>query len=98
MYRRLGYFPTETSEHSSEYVPWYLHHDAEIDRLRIPVGDYLRISADNVAEYHATRAALLRRRAARPAPRGHRVRAAGHPQHGHRHDAPHPRQRAPTTA
>lgn len=59
MYRRLGYFPTETSEHSSEYVPWYLHHDSEIDRLRIPVGDYLRISADNVADYHATRRSLL---------------------------------------
>ncbi len=60
MYRRLGYFPTETSEHSSEYVPWYLHHDREIERLRIPVGDYLRISADNVAEYQATRAAMQR--------------------------------------
>ncbi|AGL18049.1 alpha-glucosidase/alpha-galactosidase [Actinoplanes sp. N902-109] len=59
MYRRLGYFPTETSEHSSEYVPWYLHHDAEIERLRIPVGDYLRISAGNVEEYHATRKAVL---------------------------------------
>ncbi|MEV4702762.1 alpha-glucosidase/alpha-galactosidase [Actinoplanes sp. NPDC049316] len=59
MYRRLGYFPTETSEHSSEYVPWYLRHDEEIERLRIPVGDYLRISADNVAEYHATRASVL---------------------------------------
>ncbi|GAA2848631.1 alpha-glucosidase/alpha-galactosidase [Actinoplanes cyaneus] len=59
MYRRLGYFPTETSEHSSEYVPWYLHHDAEIDRLRIPVGDYLRISAQNVDDYHATRRGLL---------------------------------------
>jgi alpha-galactosidase len=59
MYRRLGYFPTETSEHSSEYVPWYLHDDAEIARLRIPVGDYLNISADNVTEYHTTRASLL---------------------------------------
>ena len=38
MYRRLGYYPTETSEHSSEYVPWYLHHDGEIERLRMPVG------------------------------------------------------------
>jgi alpha-galactosidase len=53
MYRRLGYYPTETSEHSSEYVPWYLHDDAEIARLRIPVGDYLRISAENVAEIDA---------------------------------------------
>ncbi|MCU7728588.1 alpha-glucosidase/alpha-galactosidase [Actinoplanes sp. KI2] len=60
MYRRLGYFPTETSEHSAEYLPWYLRHDEEIARLRIPVGDYLRISADNVAEYEATRAALHR--------------------------------------
>jgi alpha-galactosidase len=59
MYKRLGWFPTETSEHSSEYLPWYLHHDAEIERLRIPVGDYLRISADNVAEYHATRKSVL---------------------------------------
>ncbi|HEY2272102.1 MAG TPA: alpha-galactosidase [Jatrophihabitantaceae bacterium] len=50
MYRRLGYYPTETSEHSSEYVPWYLHDEAEIERLRIPVDDYLQISADNVAE------------------------------------------------
>jgi alpha-galactosidase len=60
MYKRLGYFPTETSEHSSEYVPWYLHHDSEIARLRIPVGDYLQISADNVAEYHAIRAQMVR--------------------------------------
>ncbi|WP_433296166.1 alpha-glucosidase/alpha-galactosidase [Actinoplanes sp. CA-030573] len=60
MYRRLGYFPTETSEHSSEYVPWYLHHDEEIARLRIPVGDYLRISAENVAEYENTRDSLRR--------------------------------------
>jgi alpha-galactosidase len=59
MYRRLGYFPTETSEHSSEYVPWYLHDDSEIARLRIPVGDYLNISADNVTDYHNTRASLL---------------------------------------
>jgi alpha-galactosidase len=55
MFRRLGYFPTETSEHSSEYVPWYLHSDDEIERLRIPVGDYLKISADNVRTYHELR-------------------------------------------
>jgi alpha-galactosidase len=50
MYRRLGYYPTETSEHSSEYVPWYLHDETEIARLRIPVDDYVGISAGNVAE------------------------------------------------
>ena len=58
MYRRLGYYPTETSEHSSEYVPWYLHHPGEIDRLRINVGEYVSISEANLAEYARVRAEL----------------------------------------
>ncbi|AXG81320.1 alpha-glucosidase/alpha-galactosidase [Streptomyces paludis] len=58
MYRRLGYYPTETSEHSAEYVPWYLHHDSEIERLRLPVGAYLGIVDENVAAYEKTRDAL----------------------------------------
>jgi alpha-galactosidase len=58
MYRRLGYYPTETSEHSSEYVPWYLHDDDEVRRLRIPVGDYVRISEENLAEYGRVRDSL----------------------------------------
>src|SRR6185295_12533429 len=58
MYRRIGLYPTETSEHSSEYVPWYLHHDSEIERLRIPVGDYRGISAGNLAQYEATKEAI----------------------------------------
>ncbi|GIF78578.1 alpha-glucosidase/alpha-galactosidase [Asanoa siamensis] len=55
LYRRLGYYPTETSEHSAEYVPWYLRHDGEVERLRIPVGEYLRVSEANLAEYAALR-------------------------------------------
>ncbi|MFJ2774568.1 alpha-glucosidase/alpha-galactosidase [Streptomyces sp. NPDC087300] len=58
MYRRLGHYPTETSEHSSEYVPWYLHHDSEVERLRLPIGAYLGIVEENVAEYRRTRRAL----------------------------------------
>ncbi|MEW5811306.1 MAG: alpha-glucosidase/alpha-galactosidase [Actinomycetota bacterium] len=58
MYRRLGYYPTETSEHSSEYVPWYLHDPAEVERLRINVGEYVSISEANVAEYRRLRAEL----------------------------------------
>jgi alpha-galactosidase len=58
MYRRLGYYPTETSEHSSEYVSWYLHDPNEIERLRIPVDAYIGISEENVAEYEETRRAL----------------------------------------
>jgi alpha-galactosidase len=58
MYRRLGYYPTETSEHSSEYVPWYLGHESEVERLRLPIGTYLDIVADNVRQYEQTRDAL----------------------------------------
>ncbi|OON73465.1 alpha-glucosidase/alpha-galactosidase [Streptomyces tsukubensis] len=58
MYRRLGHYPTETSEHSSEYVPWYLGHASEVERLRLPIGDYLNIIEENTAEYEKTRAAL----------------------------------------
>jgi alpha-galactosidase len=58
MYRRLGYYPTETSEHSSEYVPWYLGHDSEIARLRIPIDDYATTSSENLAEYKELRALI----------------------------------------
>lgn len=58
MYRRLGYYPTETSEHSSEYVPWYVHHRQEVDRLRINIGEYVSISEANLAEYARVRAEL----------------------------------------
>ncbi|MFD7859997.1 alpha-glucosidase/alpha-galactosidase [Streptomyces microflavus] len=58
VYRRLGFYPTETSEHSSEYVPWYLHHPSEIERLRLPVGVYLDIVDENMAKYEKTRDAL----------------------------------------
>ena len=58
MYRKLGYYPTETSEHSSEYVPWYLKHDEEVERLRIAVSGYIGISEDNLREYQETRAIL----------------------------------------
>ncbi|GAA1607915.1 MULTISPECIES: alpha-glucosidase/alpha-galactosidase [Kribbella] len=58
MYRRLGFYPTETSEHSAEYVPWYLGHSSEVERLRLPVGAYLDIVAENLATYEQTRNAL----------------------------------------
>ncbi len=50
LYRRFGYFPTESSEHSAEYVPWFMRRDAEIERFRIFVGDYLARSEENLRE------------------------------------------------
>jgi alpha-galactosidase len=58
MYRRLGYFPTESSEHSAEYSPWYMRHDSEIERLRIPVADYVGRSAAGVDEYASVKQEL----------------------------------------
>ena len=58
IFRQFGYFPTESSEHSAEYVPWFMHHDDEIDRLRIPVGEYLRRSENNMDEFETTLRAL----------------------------------------
>ncbi|MDF2705127.1 MAG: glycoside hydrolase family 4 [Nonomuraea muscovyensis] len=58
MYRRLGHFPTESSEHGSEYLPWFLRHDEEVARLRIPVEIYLRWSGENLDTFEETRARL----------------------------------------
>lgn|GEM_PF-80901 len=41
---RLGVFVSESSEHNAEYVPYFMHHPAEVDRLAVPVGEYLRRS------------------------------------------------------
>jgi alpha-galactosidase len=58
MFRHLGYFPTESSEHSAEYVPWFMRHDSEVEQFRIFVGDYLQRSERNIDEYEATRREL----------------------------------------
>ena len=58
LYRRLGFFPTESSEHAAEYVPWFMTHDEEIERFRIPVGEYLVRSEANLEEYARVRDAL----------------------------------------
>jgi alpha-galactosidase len=58
IFHRFGYFPTESSEHSAEYVPWFMRHDDEVGRFRVPIGEYLRRSERNIDEYEATRREL----------------------------------------
>jgi alpha-galactosidase len=60
IYRRLGYFPTESSEHSAEYVPWFMKRDELIQRYRILVDDYVFRSQENLKEWEETKAALDR--------------------------------------
>jgi alpha-galactosidase len=52
IFRRIGFYPTETSEHSSEYLDWFLRDDAQIERFRIEPLQYIGISEDNVREFH----------------------------------------------
>ncbi len=58
MYRRLGYFPTESSEHSAEYLPWLMRDDEAIERHRLWVAEYVSRSEENLAEYERTRELL----------------------------------------
>jgi len=55
IFRRVGCYPTETSEHSAEYLSWFLRSDEQIARYRLTPLEYLQISEDNVAEFRQAR-------------------------------------------
>ncbi|GAB2529619.1 alpha-galactosidase [Paramicrobacterium agarici] len=58
IFRRVGYYPTETSEHSAEYLSWFLRSESQREKYRLTPLEYLQISEENVAEFEHTRAAL----------------------------------------
>ena len=60
MFKRLGYFVTESSEHFSEYVPWYLKRDRPdlITRFNIPLDEYIARCERQIAEWEAMRSTL----------------------------------------
>jgi alpha-galactosidase len=53
MLQRLGYFVTESSEHFSEYVPWYIKRERNdlIERYDIPLDEYPRRCEIQIAEW-----------------------------------------------
>ena len=51
IFKRFGYFPTESSEHSAEYVPWFLHHDDQVERFRSEIDEYIRRSDENLEAF-----------------------------------------------
>jgi alpha-galactosidase len=62
LFRRFGYYPTESSEHHAEYNPWYIgkrdpQGDA-VQRFHVPIGEYLDRVADHLTEYAETKRAL----------------------------------------
>ena len=56
--KRFGYFVTESSKHVSEYLPFFIDKQEEIDRLHVPVGEFLTRRpvpiATQLAEAHAS--------------------------------------------
>ena len=60
MFRRLGYFVTESSEHFAEYVPWFIKagRDDLIDRFGIPLDEYPRRCEFQIAGWDEQRRRL----------------------------------------
>lgn len=60
MFRRLGYFVTESSEHFSEYVPWFIKRDRPdlVEAFHIPLDEYIRRCELQVAGWEALRQEL----------------------------------------
>ena len=60
MLKRLGYFVTESSEHFSEYVPWFIKRDHPnlIERFNIPLDEYITRCEVQIADWDSMRTAL----------------------------------------
>ncbi len=61
MYRRLGYFVTESSEHFAEYVPWFIKRDRPdlIERFGIPLDEYPRRCQRQIQGWESLRDELV---------------------------------------
>jgi alpha-galactosidase len=57
MLQRLGYFVTESSEHFSEYVPWFIKRDRPdlIERYNIPLDEYIRRCENQISAWESLR-------------------------------------------
>ncbi len=57
MFRRLGYFVTESSEHFSEYVPWFIKRDRPdlLETYNIPLDEYITRCEFQISTWEAMR-------------------------------------------
>ena len=60
MFKRLGYFVTESSEHFAEYVPWFIKRDRPdlIEEFNIPLDEYITRCETQIAEWKEMRTVL----------------------------------------
>jgi alpha-galactosidase len=60
VFRRFGYFSTESSEHLAEYVPWFIKaaRPELLDEFNIPLDEYPRRCETQLKEWEGLRASL----------------------------------------
>ena len=58
--KHFGHFVTESSEHFSEYTPWFIKRDRPdlIDQFQVPLDEYIRRCEEQIGGWHALRAEL----------------------------------------
>ena len=61
LFKRLGYFVTESSEHSAEYMPYFIRRDRPdlVERFRVPIDEYIRRCQMQNAWWESMRERLL---------------------------------------
>lgn len=60
MMSRLNYFITESSEHMSEYVPYFIKRESLINDFDIPIDEYIRRSEENLKHFVETKKKIER--------------------------------------
>ncbi|UFT98668.1 alpha-glucosidase/alpha-galactosidase [Radiobacillus kanasensis] len=60
MMKRLNYFITESSEHMSEYTPYFIKRDGLIKEFDIPIDEYIRRSEENLKHFQASKEKIER--------------------------------------
>lgn len=61
VFRHFGYFVTESSEHFSEYCPWFIKEGRQdlLDDYNVPLDEYPARCVDQIADWAEMREALL---------------------------------------
>lgn len=65
---RLGYFMTETTGHTAEYVPYYLPSPSETEAMELRTGSYLQTCREQEVVYRRLRRDLIADRGVIPLP------------------------------
>lgn len=58
MMKRLNYFITESSEHLSEYTPYFIKDKKLVEQFDIPIDEYIKRSEDNLVKFEETKSKI----------------------------------------